>query len=372
MRFQFPAWLGLICVCGLVSCGNNEEKPLSGSTQISLDAPDYFPANIAMPADNPLTEEGVQLGRTLFYEKKLSSNGTISCGSCHQQQKAFTDGNQFSFGVNDSIGDMNAMSLSNLHWQNKFFWNGRAGSLETQAVQPIEDPREMNLPIEEAVSRLQADAQYPSLFKLAFGTEEITSDLIGKALAQFERTLVSANSKFDAWIRNEVELTPEEQLGLELFFTHPDPKLQLRGGNCSDCHLGFLTAGDPNGFTGFHNNGLDTDENLPLGLMSVTQNPFDKGKFKAPGLRNIALTAPYMHDGRFQTLEEVLDHYNDHIQNSSTLDVLILEASNELPDGSDAVKLHLSDSEKAAIIAFLHSLTDQQFVTNPKFSDPFN
>lgn len=372
MRFQFSAWLGMMCVCGLVSCGNEGENPVSGPTQISLEAPDYFPNNIAMPATNPLTEQGVQLGRMLFYEKKLSADGRISCGSCHQQQKAFSDGKQFSFGVNDSIGDMNAMSLSNLHWQSRFFWNGRTASLEEQAIQPIEDVREMNLPIGEAVDRLKADGQYPTLFLNAFGTEEITPDLIGKALAQFERTLISANSKFDAWIRNEVQLSPEEQLGLELFFTHPDPRLQLRGGNCSDCHLGFLTAGDPNGFTGFHNNGLDPDENLTLGLMQVTDNPFDKGKFKAPGLRNIALTAPYMHDGRFRTLEEVLNHYNDHIQNSETLDVLILEASNELLNDSDTVKLHLSEEEKAAIIAFLHTLTDQQFITNSKFSDPFN
>lgn len=372
MRFHFPIWLGLVCACGIVSCGTGEEDPINGPTQISLDAPEYFPTTIAMPADNPLTAEGVQLGRMLFYEKKLSSDGTISCGSCHQQQKAFTDGRQFSLGVNNSMGDMNAMSLSNLHWQTKFFWNGRAASLEEQVIEPIEDEREMNLPIEEAVNRLKADPEYPGLFRRAFGTEDVTPELIGKALSQFERTLVSANSKFDAWIRNEVQLTPEEQLGLELFFTHPDPTLQLRGGNCSDCHLGFLTSGDPSGIAGFHNNGLDSEENLPAGLMAVTGNPFDKGKFKAPGLRNIALTAPYMHDGRFLTLEDVLDHYEDHIQNSSTLDVLILEASNELPDGSDVVKLELSDSEKAAIIAFLKTLTDQDFITNPKFSDPFN
>ncbi|MEN2280509.1 cytochrome c peroxidase [Algoriphagus sp. SE2] len=371
MRFQFPAWLGLVCVCGFVSCDKIDEAPKSGPNLISLDAPDYFPGNVAMPADNLLTEEGVRLGRMLFYEKKLSSDGTVSCASCHQQQKAFTDGNKFSFGVNDAIGDKNAMSLSNLHWQNRFFWDGRETTLESQAIQPIEDKREMNLPIEEAVARLKADATYPSLFENAFGTEEITPKLIGKALAQFQRTLISANSKFDAWIRNEVELSPEEELGLELFFTHPDPKLQLRGGNCGDCHLGFLTAGDPNGFTGFHNNGLDTEENLPLGLMKVTGNSFDRGKFKAPGLRNIELTAPYMHDGRFQTLEEVLDHYNDHIQISSTLDVLILEASNEIPENSETVKLHLSENEKKAIIAFLKTLTDQQFITNPKFSDPF-
>ncbi|MEP0711362.1 cytochrome c peroxidase [Algoriphagus sp.] len=372
MRFQFPTWLGLICVCGLFACQNTEVDLINGPQQMMLDAPDYFPANIPMPADNPLTEEGVQLGRMLFYEKKLSADGSISCGSCHQQQNAFSDGNQFSFGVNNTQGDMNSMALSNLHWQTKFFWNGRASTLEAQAIVPIEDVREMNLPIAEAVNRLQADARYPSLFESAFGTDAITPGLIGKALAQFERTLISANSKFDAWIRNEVELTPEEKLGLELFFTHPDPKLQLRGGNCSDCHIGFLIAGDPNGFSGFHNNGLDAEEKLSSGLMNVTANPFDQGKFKAPSLRNIALTGPYMHDGRFQSLEEVLDHYNDHIQNSTTLDVLILEASNEVPDGSDAVKLHLSDEEKKAIVAFLHTLTDQDFITNSKFSNPFN
>ena len=208
MRFQFPAWLGLVCVCGFVSCDKIDEAPKSGPNLISLDAPDYFPGNVALPADNPLTEEGVRLGRMLFYEKKLSSDGTVSCASCHQQQKAFTDGNKFSFGVNDAIGDKNAMSLSNLHWQNRFFWDGRETTLESQAIQPIEDKREMNLPIEEAVARLKADATYPSLFENAFGTEEITPKLIGKALAQFQRTLISANSKFDSWIKNEVELSP--------------------------------------------------------------------------------------------------------------------------------------------------------------------
>jgi cytochrome c peroxidase len=355
----------------LHSCDQDTKAPAMDPTPMALNKPDYFPAEQAMPADNPLTTQGVELGRMLFYEKKLSLDGTISCASCHQQQKAFTDGRQFSPGVAGKLGTKNAMALANMHWQNRFFWDGRATNLEEQAIIPIEDTLEMNLPIEEAVARLQGDAEYPKRFQAAFGTDQITPDLIGKALAQFERTLISANSKFDRYIRGEVTLTAEEQLGLELFFTHPEPSIQLRGGNCSDCHLGFLTSGDPNGFAGFHNNGLDPEEKLKAGLKGVTGKDFDRGKFKAPTLRNIALTAPYMHDGRFQTLEEVLDHYNEHIQNSSTLDVLILEASNEQISPDQPIKLYLSAEEKKAILAFLNTLTDQEFVTNPKFSNPF-
>lgn len=362
----------MVCCLGMTSCGTDAIDPINGPTELNLSIPDYFPGNVSIRSDNPLTQEGVLLGRMLFYEKELSSDGTISCSTCHQQQFAFSDGKQFSQGVNGTQGDMNAMSLSNLHWQTRFFWNGRAASLEDQAIQPIEDPKEMNLPISEAIQRLQADEDYPGLFENAFGTSVISEELIGKALSQFQRTLISSNSKFDAWIRGEVEMTPEENLGMELFFTHPDPNLQIRGGNCGDCHVGFLTAGDPSVFSGFHNNGLDSQENLSSGLFSVTQNSLDIGKFKAPGLRNIALTAPYMHDGRFQSLEEVLDHYNEHVQNSPTLDILILEASNELPDGGDAVKLYLGEEEKKAIIAFLHTLTDEDFITNPEFSNPFN
>lgn len=371
MQIHHPLRWGLICMLGFFSC-NSEEAPIIGPTALSLEAPDYFPQDQPMPASNPLTEEGVLLGRMLFYEKKLSLDGSISCASCHQQEKGFSDGLAVSPGVGGTLGDVSAMALVNLHWQTKFFWNGRENSLESQAIDPISNPIEMNLPIDEAVNRLQSDSKYPELFFAAFGSNQITPELIGKAISQFERTLISANSKFDRWIRNEVELSPEEKLGLELFFTHPEPGIQLRGGNCGDCHLGFLTSGDPNGFAGFHNNGLDDDSKLKQGLEKVTGNPFDKGKFKAPSLRNIALTAPYMHDGRFRTLEDVLDHYNEHIQNSSTLDVLILEASNELLDASEPVKLKLSEEEKKAIIAFLHTLTDNQFITNEKFSNPFN
>jgi len=156
-----------------------------------------------------------------------------------------------------------------------------------------------------------------------------------------------------------------------LFFTHPEPSNSIRGGNCGDCHVNILTSGVNDNFEGFKNNGLDDDSGLEEGLASVTGIPSDKGKFKVPSLRNIALTAPYMHDGRFATLEEVLDHYNEGIKRSETLDPLILEASNESIDPNEDIKLHLTNEEKEAIIAFLHTLTDYSFITNEKFSDPF-
>ncbi|AWW29317.1 cytochrome-c peroxidase [Echinicola strongylocentroti] len=374
MRYSIRLLAGTFILCGLLwACGNGEEsEPSSQNPSLSLQHPEYFPNDVPMPADNPLTEKGVELGRMLFYDKQLSVDRTISCASCHQQEKAFTDGKKISTGVNDTPGDKNAMSLANLHWTSRFFWDGRAATLEEQAVQPIEDHREMNLPLDEAVARLQADKQYPERFEVAFGTDQITEELIGKAIAQFMRTLVSGDSKFDQWIKGEVKFSEQEQLGMELFFTHPEPSLQIRGGNCGDCHITFLTSGDRNNLLGFHNNGLDNDQNLEEGLAAVTGNPRDKGKFKAPTLRNIALTAPYMHDGRFETLEEVLEHYDQHVQINRTLDILVLEASNEIILPGEDIKLHLTDGEKEAILSFLQTLTDEKFITNPKFSDPFN
>ncbi|GGZ38662.1 cytochrome-c peroxidase [Echinicola pacifica] len=373
MHLRIVSLLMPVVIGGMVcACQEDLEQTATDNPILKLEHPDYFTNDIAMPADNPLTEKGFALGRMLFYENKLSLDQSLSCASCHQQSKAFSDGLQFSRGVDGQLGDRNAMSLANLHWTSRFFWDGRAASLEDQALEPISDPREMNLPIEEAVARLQADEHYPDLFQEAFGEELITAELLSKALSQFMRSLVSGDSKFDQWIKEEVELTAEEQLGMELFYTHPEPSLQIRGGNCGDCHLGFLTSGNRDDLLGFHNNGLDSDENLAEGLAAVTGRSSDKGKFKAPTLRNIALTAPYMHDGRFNSLEEVLDHYDQHVQENSHLDLLVLEASNEIIAGDPEVKLHLSASEKKAIIAFLHTLTDEKFISNPKFSNPFN
>ncbi|MDW8205328.1 MAG: cytochrome c peroxidase [Cytophagales bacterium] len=337
-----------------------------------LQIPDYFSRNFRIPDDNPLTEQGVELGRMLFYDTRLSSDNSVSCASCHQQSAAFSDNNRFSKGVEGRTGTRNSMSLANLLWVNRFFWDGRATSLESQALFPLGHPDEMNLPPEQAAAKLQTLPEYPPRFKQVFGSEQITPLNIAKALAQFQRTLISANSRYDRYLRGEYRPTALELQGIQLFFTHPIPEIGLRGGNCGDCHVGPLVQGDPTAFRGFHNNGLDPDATLAPGLQNVTGNPNDRGKFRAVSLRNIALTAPYMHDGRFQTLEQVLEHYDQHIQMSRTLDPLIIEASNEIRNDNNApVKLYLTPQEKRAILAFLHMLTDSTFIQDKRFSNPF-
>ncbi len=289
----------------LLSCSDTTvEEPIN--EMYKLDAPTYFGSfNERIPADNPTTKKGVELGRMLFYENKLSGDNTMSCGSCHQQKKAFTDGLAVSPGIDGITGKVSAMSLVNMLWADNFTWDGRMPTLEEQSIEPIANPIEMHQSFEAAIGKLEA-AGYNELFREAFDEDEITAELIGKALSQFQRTLISSNSKYDQYLKGEYKPSQSEIRGLNLFFTHPIPG-QLRGGNCGDCHSNFLTSGSIPGFSGFHNNGLDTKEDMKPGLFRVTNNPADSGKFKAPSLRNIALTAPYMHDGRFQTLEQVLE-----------------------------------------------------------------
>ncbi|WP_296622797.1 cytochrome c peroxidase [Marivirga sp.] len=335
-----------------------------------LSAPAYFGSfNERIPEDNPMTTKGFELGRMLFYEKKLSGDNSMSCASCHQQSNAFTDGKAFSPGIDGQVGQVSTMSLVNLLWAEHFTWNGKMQSVEDQSTEPIRNPIEMHENFDNAIRKLE-DAGYNRLFQEAFETDQITEELIGKALAQFQRALISSNSKYDQYLRGEYNPTPSEKRGEQLFFTHPIPG-QLRGGNCGDCHLGPLTSGAIDEFQGFHNNGLDHDENMDEGLMAVTGNSTDKGRFKTSSLRNIALTAPYMHDGRFRTLEEVIDHYDNGIHQSSTLDILIIEGSNENQASGERPQLFLSEQEKEDILAFLHMLTDEEFISNSKFSNPF-
>jgi cytochrome c peroxidase len=335
-----------------------------------LKAPVYFGEfRQRIPADNPVTQKGFELGKMLFYEKKLSGDNSMSCGTCHQQSKAFTDGQAVSLGIDGQPGKVSAMSLVNMLWMEKFTWDGTMNSLEDQSIEPIINPIEMHSSFEEAIGKLENDG-YTALFNDVFGSPEIDEDRIAKALAQFQMSLISGNSKYDLYLRGEYQATGQEVRGMQLFFTHPIPG-QLRGGNCGDCHLGPLTSGAIDGFSGFHNNGLDDDANLDNGLMKVTGKPEDKGRFKTPSLRNIALTAPYMHDGRFETLEEVLAHYNEGIKRSETLDLLIKEGSNEPVDPHAAIQLFLTDQEKEDIIAFLHLLTDEEFINDERFLNPF-
>ncbi|UOQ96836.1 cytochrome-c peroxidase [Hymenobacter sp. 5317J-9] len=358
---------GAAVLLGLAGCKHDAdlvdpEGPVVKPTAYVLDVPRYFPTLPAEPADNPLTQEGVALGRQLFYEKALSLNSQVACASCHRQELAFTDGLARSVGVAGTQTRRSSMALSNLAWEPKLMWDGSATGLESQARLPIENPLEMHQSLSAGVARLQATSTYPALFRKAFGSSTITEANTLKALAQFERTLVSSNSRYDQFLNgNRTALTATEQEGLVLFTTHPDPLKRIRGGNCGDCHSGPLQTN-----LTFSNNGLDaalTD----LGLGAITGQASDNGKFRVPSLRNIALTAPYMHDGRFPNLDSVMAHYNEHVAlGTPNLDPQIQVASNTV----GGTRLDLTRAEKAKIVAFLRTLTDSTFIRDPRFAKP--
>ncbi|KAA5536514.1 c-type cytochrome [Taibaiella lutea] len=313
-----------------------------------------------LPADNPLTREGVKLGRMLFYEKKLSGTNTQSCSSCHMQQFAFSDTAALSIGVRGMHGKRQAMSVSNMAWNsNEFFWDGRAHLLRDQSLKPIQDALEMDETLDNVVAKLQADETYRNQFRKAFGTETITSELMSKAMEQFMLTIVSKSSKFDDYKAGKATLTPEEERGRFLFFTEYNPGFPAQSGaDCQHCHGGANFENDA-----FMNNGLDADADfIDIGREGVTGLASDRARFKVPSLRNVAITAPYMHDGRFKTLEQVVGHYN-LVRNSSTLDPSFQQ---QLPNG-----LQLSPQDRAALVAFLKTLTDKDLTTNPVYSSPF-
>lgn len=301
-----------------------------------------------LPKDNPLTPDRVALGRRLFHDTRLSRNQTLSCASCHQPTSALTDPRRFSIGVDGRTGDRNSMPLFNLAWKDSFFWDGRVTSLRQQALMPIVDHREMDETVENVVMKLEQDESIKAAFGKAFGSPEVTAERLGLAVEAFLLTLVSHNSRFDRAQRGEVKLTPEEQRGFELFMLEREPRLGTMGADCFHCHGGALFTDH-----GFHNNGLAIDER-DTGRHRVTGAALDRGTFVTPSLRNIALTAPYMHDGRFATLEEVLDHYSEGVQRTDTLDPNLAKH----PDGG----LHLTAEEKRCVIAFLKTLTDERFV----------
>ena len=340
----------------------NPAGPVAPPTAYNLVVPSNFPQLIAPPATNALTVEGVALGRQLFYEKVLSLDNTVACATCHRQELAFTDGLAHALGVNQGRSPRSAMSLSNLAWEPTLTWDGAVTTLEAQARIPIEKPVEMHQSLTVGVVHLQQQPAYPPLFRKAFGSSTITEENTLKALAQFERTLISSNSRFDRFRRGDrTALSPYEQQGLVLFNTHPNGV--LRGGNCGDCHSGDLQSNHA-----LSNNGLDATL-TDLGLGAITGQPTDNGKFRVPSLRNIALTAPYMHDGRFATLEEVVSHYNEHVAlNSPNIDPLMLNTTND--PRQQSLTLDLTTDEKAKIISFLRALTDSTFIRDPRFAKP--
>lgn len=306
--------------------------------------PPGFPTNVNIPNDNPMTIEGVALGKKLFYDPILSGDNTQSCGSCHAQANGFSDENQFSEGIDGLLGDRNSPTIINAIWTPSFFWDGRAATLEEQALGPVPNPIEMHLEWTEAVIKLQANEEYPSLFEKAFETKSISKELVAKAIAQFERTLISANSRYDKWINGGDSLSAAEERGYNIFFSEK--------GDCFHCHGGVLFTDNV-----FHNNGLDANP-VDIGLGKITENFNDNGKFKTPTLRNIEFSAPYMHDGRFATLEEVVEFYNTGTKFSNTIDPLIVFQG-----------LQLTAQEKSDLVAFMKSLTDTEFLNNPNFSE---
>lgn len=309
---------------------------------------------------NAPTVGGVELGRRLFYEKALSRDNSISCASCHKQENAFSDPAQFSEGVDSQLGERQAMALFNLAYHNQgFFWDGRAATLHEQALMPIEDPVEMDESLERVIAKLDTTFPYPNAFLRAFGDSEITKARIGLALEQFLFTLVSNNSKYDQYLRGDYKLTESEERGFLLYFSEYNPSFpEVSGAHCDHCHSGYNLANEL-----FTNNGLDAEfEQSDEGRYRVTNAPEDMAKFKVPSLRNIAVSGPYMHDGRFETLEEVIDHYDHGLVYSSTLD--------EALEYTMQTGLMLDDQEKADLLAFLQTLTDESFITNPEHADP--
>ncbi|MDI1316589.1 cytochrome c peroxidase [Flavobacterium sp.] len=315
------------------------------TTPLYLEIPENWPQPKYDFKKNLLTEEGFQLGRNLFYDPILSRDNTISCQSCHLQQTGFTHvDHQLSHGIEGSIGTRNSLALINLAWNKDFHWDGGVNNLEVQAINPITNHSEMDETLENVISKLQASEKYRTLFSKAFGDDKVTSQRMLKALAQFTVMLTSSNSKYDKVMRNEVSFTTQEQHGYDLF------KL-----NCASCHTEPLFRSDK-----FEKNGLAIDTTLnDLGRIKITNKSDDNLRFKIPTLRNIQFTFPYMHDGRFKTLTEVVKHYNS------------LGHDKNLPKEL-AKPMNLSDNDRVDLVAFLVTLTDKEFLFNKRFSFPKN
>lgn len=316
------------------------------------------------PVDNPITNTGATLGRVLFYDVNLSVNDTKSCASCHQQAVGFSDPDALSTGFQGGLTGRHSMSLSNnrFYLPGNFFWDHRADTLEDQVLMPIQDSVEMGMTLEDLVVKLAELPYYDELFTAAFGDNTITSDRISKALAQFNRAMVSYQSKYDEAFDNAQPgqpvdftqvFTADEEAGRILFEQAPP-----QGGfGCAACHRGFAQIADE-----AHNIGLD-----PIGLdLTTIDEGAGEGRFKVPSLRNIAVSAPYMHDGRFATLAEVIEHYNSGIQDHPNLDPVL-----RTPNNGQPVRFNMTEQEKLQLEVFLNTLTDETLLTSDLFSNPF-
>ena len=352
-----------------VSCENDD--PINGGNGSDPVPPDWsynpseydlkVPQRLPQPPDdpeNPLTDQGVKLGRMLFYDPILSGDSTQACASCHMPENSFAEPLRVSEGINGIEGTRNAPAIINVAYMPRLFWDGRALSLEEQAIFPITSHIEMDNDLATVVKRLKRHEDYPKLFYEAFGEYPLNENQVLKAIAQFERILLSGNSKFDKSETGSMSLTPQENLGLAIYMSEEK-------GDCWHCHgnpraVPLLTDNI------FHDTGLDpassTGEYPDPGLGGISGRISEYGEFKTPTLRNIELTAPYMHDGRFQTLEEVVEFYMTGGNRSINQSPLMRHTG----EGID-----LNEEEKEALIAFLKTLTDTEFINNPEFQNPF-
>ena len=325
------------------ACVKTNEIPLPDTGRIDLVYPSYFPTAHYQFGTNVLSQQKIDLGKQLFYDPILSSDSTISCASCHKQEAAFADpGQKLSLGVNQQLGARNSPAMFNLIWNTSFMWDGGVNHIEIMPFSPLTQPNEMNEDMKNILQKLNNHPRYSNLFKEAYQATPITTTQFFYALTQFMGSMVSSHSKYDEYRQGQTTFSPSENNGYLLFQQF-----------CASCHTEPL-------FTNFafENNGLDATFN-DLGRYRITLDTNDIGKFKIPSIRNIALTSPYMHDGRFTTLEEVIDQYNKGIQPSSTL-------SHALP-----LSRILSHQEKQDLISFLHTLTDPVFTSDPALKNPF-
>lgn len=313
------------------------------TTPLYIEVPKDWPQPKYDFKKNPLTEEGFQLGRHLFYDPIISRDSTISCASCHLQQTGFTHvDHQLSHGIDGKIGTRNTLALINLAWNKDFMWDGGVNSIEVQAINPITNPDEMDEKLENVIAKLQNSSKYRALFTKAFGDDKVNSQRLLKALAQYTVMLKSSNSKYDKVMRKEEDYNKREQRGYDIFKS-----------NCASCHKEPLFRDDK-----FENNGLAIDTTLnDLGRIKITQKKQDYLRFKIPTLRNIQFTFPYMHDGRFKTLTEVVKHYNS------------LGHDKNLPKEL-AKPMNLSDNDRVDLVLFLTTLTDTAFLYDKRFSFP--
>jgi cytochrome c peroxidase len=331
---------------GVISCTVDKEiKPVLPPLDVKQVFPQGWPAPVYQFQNNPLSEAGFLLGRKLFYDERLSADNTISCGSCHQHFAAFAhSAHSLSHGIYGLLGTRNAPTLQNLNWNNSFMWDGGINHIEVQPLAPIQNPVEMDENMANIIAKLDGDPKYKTMFKNAFGNDSITTAGIFKAMAQFMGMLYSYNSKYDLHWRGEAGGTfnASEQNGYALFQQ-----------KCNSCHTEPLLTDHS-----FRNNGLAPNVSLQdSGRMHITADPNDKYKFRVPTLRNIAQSSPYMHDGRFTTLSQVLDHYDHGIASSPTLDTVLTNG------------IQLNTQQKTDLINFLNTLSDYKFLYNEYFKD---